>query len=62
MKRIVCFIEEYANLRLDPDIGKDIENLIVQLTNIGRAAGIHIILATQRPDVTIISGRIKANI
>lgn len=62
LKRKVVFIEEYASLRLDKQYGKDIEELVVKLTNLGRAAGIHIVLATQRPDVTVISGRIKANI
>lgn len=60
--RKMCIIEEYAALRLDKEYGNQIEDLIVQLTNLGRAAGIHMILATQRPDVKIISGRIKANI
>lgn len=36
--------------------------MVVDLSNLGRASGIHLVLATQRPDVTIISGRIKANI
>lgn len=61
-KRILCIIEEFANLRLDRIFGKDIEELIVKISNLGRAAGVHLVLATQRPDVTIISGRIKANI
>lgn len=61
-KRIVCIIEEYASLRLDKLVWKDIEDLIVQISNLGRASWIHLILATQRPDVNVISGRIKANI
>ena len=61
-KRIVCVIEEYASLSLDKNYGKEIEDLIVYISNLGRAAGIHLILATQRPDVNVISGRIKANI
>lgn len=60
--RVMVIIEEYAALRLDKKYGNEIEDLIIQLTNLGRAAGIHMILATQRPDVKIISGRIKANI
>lgn len=58
----MVIIEEYASLRLDPEYGKQIESLLLQLTNLGRAAGIHIILATQRPDVKIINGNIKTNI
>lgn len=61
-RRMLIVIEEYASLRLDPQYGTDIENLVIQITNLGRAAGIHMVLATQRPDVKIISGRIKANI
>lgn len=61
-KRILVIIEEYANLSLDWEYWKEIEEIIVQLSNLGRAAWIHIVLATQRPDVKIISGRIKANI
>lgn len=60
--RIMVVIEEYASLRLDKEYGATIEALVLQLTNLGRAAGIHIILATQRPDVKIITGSIKANI
>lgn len=60
--RSLCIIEEYANLRLDKTWWKDIEELVVKISNLWRAAWVHLILATQRPDVTIISGRIKANI
>lgn len=61
MKRIMCVIEEFGSLRLSFE-GNTIEAQIEKLTNMGRAAGIHIILATQRPDVKVISGRIKNNI
>lgn len=61
-KRIVCVIEEYANLRQDKTYGNDIEALIISISALGRAAWIHLIIATQRPDVKIISGVIKANI
>ena len=54
-KRILIVIEEYAALRLDKEYGSQIESLVLQLTNLGRAAGIHLLLATQRPDVKIIS-------
>lgn len=59
--RILCFIEEYANLRLS-QYGNAIEDALEVLTNMGRAAGIHMIIATQRPDTKIVSGRIKNNI
>lgn len=61
MRRIMCVIEEFGSLRLS-EFGNEIEAQIEKLTNMGRAAGIHIILATQRPDVKVISGRIKNNI
>lgn len=60
--RILCIIEEFANLRLDKLYWKEIEELVVKISNLWRAAGVHLVIATQRPDVTIISGRIKANI
>lgn len=59
---MMVVIDEYASLRLDPNFGKEIEKLLVQITNMGRAAGIHLILATQRPSVDVITGLIKANI
>lgn len=60
--RIMFIIDEWAAIRLDKTVGKECEDLVVQITNLGRAAGIHMILATQRPDAVVMSGRIKANI
>lgn len=60
--RIMVVIDEYATLRLDPNFGKSIEKSLVNITNMGRACGVHLILATQRPSVDVITGLIKANI
>ena len=56
---IVCAIDEYADLK---DTCKDIDDPVVRLAQKARAAGIHLIVATQRPTVDVIGGRIKANI
>ncbi len=57
---IIFIIDELAALM--GIIGRDLEIEIAKITSLGRAAGLHIILATQRPDVKVITGTIKANI
>jgi len=65
MKKIVCVVDEFADLILSstkPEKGEEsIENLMIRLAQKGRAAGIHLIIATQRPDKSVITGLIKAN-
>lgn len=57
---IVIVIDEMADLMMAH--GKDVEGLIVRLAQMSRAVGIHLILATQRPSVEVLTGLIKANI
>ncbi|QDH70028.1 cell division protein FtsK [Lysobacter alkalisoli] len=57
---IVVFIDEFADMMMI--VGKKVEELIARLAQKARAAGIHLILATQRPSVDVITGLIKANI
>ena len=56
---VVCLIEEYADLILR--LGKPAEELITRLAQKARAAGIHLVIATQRPSVDVVTGLIKAN-
>jgi S-DNA-T family DNA segregation ATPase FtsK/SpoIIIE len=60
MPYIVVIIDEYADMMMV--VGKKVEELITRLAQKARAAGVHLILATQRPSVDVITGLIKANI
>lgn len=56
---IVFIIDEMADLMVQH--GKEVQNLIIRLAQMGRAVGVHLILATQRPEVNVVTGLIKAN-
>lgn len=60
MPYIVIMIDEMADLMATH--GKEVEGLVVRLASLSRAVGIHLVLATQRPEATVITGLIKANI
>lgn len=57
MPYIVCVIDEYADLKMKH---KEVEDLLQRMGQLARAAGIHLIVATQRPDVKVIGGAVKA--
>ena len=60
LPQIVIVVDEFADMMMI--VGKKVEQLIARLAQKARAAGIHLILATQRPSVDVITGLIKANI
>jgi S-DNA-T family DNA segregation ATPase FtsK/SpoIIIE len=57
--RLVIFIDELANLMLS---GRKLERHVITLASMGRAAGVHLILSTQRPSADVITGLIRANV
>ena len=62
LRRRVLIIDEYADLMMHKETAKDLEHFIQRLCQKGRAAGFHLLLATQRPDAKVVTGVIKANL
>lgn len=62
MKQAYIFIDEFADLMQNKEIRNEIENNIVSIAQLGRACGMHLIIATQRPSSEVLTGLIKANI
>ena len=62
LRRRVLIIDEYADLMMHKETAKDLEYFIQRLCQKGRAAGFHLLLATQRPDAKVVTGVIKANL
>jgi S-DNA-T family DNA segregation ATPase FtsK/SpoIIIE len=62
MNRIVIIVDEMADLLMESKKEKNMENFIVRIAQKARACGIHLVLATQRPDAKVITGLIKANV
>ena len=62
LKRRVILIDEYADMIVSPQTRQPLELFVQRICKKGRAAGIHLILATQRPDAKVVTGIIKANL
>jgi len=62
LPRLVLFVDELASIMLDPDLKKEATRLLADITARGRAPGIHVVLATQRPEVKVVDGQIKGNL
>ncbi len=62
MARIVCIVDEFADVMADSRERREIEDRVVRLGAKARAAGIHLILSTQHPDAKTVTGRLQANL
>ena len=62
LPRLVLFVDELAVIMLDPVLKKPAKRLLADITARGRAPGVHVVLATQRPEVKVVDGLIKGNI
>jgi len=62
LPRLICIIDEFADLMADRRTGRAFEDRVARLGAKARAAGIHLVLATQHPDRTTVTGRLQANL
>ncbi len=62
LRRRVVIVDEYADLMTHKETAKDLEHFIQRICQKGRAAGFHLLLATQRPDAKVVTGVVKANL
>lgn len=62
LPRWLLVVDEMANIMLDRELKKEAQALLADITARGRAAGVHVVLSTQRPEVKVIPGLIKANL
>ena len=62
LPRLILFVDELAVIMLDSGLKKKAEPLLADISARGRAPGVHVVLATQRPEVKVVSGLIKANL
>lgn len=62
LPRMLLVIDEMANVMLDKEIKRDAQSLLADITARGRAPGVHVIVSTQRPEVAVVPGLIKANL
>jgi len=60
--RIVLIIDEFANLMIDKEANKALTDLLKRIGSMSRAAGIHLILSTQRPDHTVVPMLVRSNL
>jgi energy-coupling factor transporter ATP-binding protein EcfA2 len=59
LPHIIVVIDEYADVKTEPKLGAQAEELLINVSNRGRAAGVHVILCTQSPTSEVVSGRVK---
>jgi hypothetical protein len=59
LPHVIVIIDEYADVKTEPKLGAQAEELLINVSNRGRAAGVHVILCTQSPTSEVVSGRVK---
>lgn len=59
LNRIVLIVDEWASIKLEPKLGEEAERVLTQIAEVGRAVGVHLIVATQTPNSQVLSTRIR---